>query len=263
MLKRIQIIILFTLFIFCGKSQCKFYVPKNISKQIKSICDILSTYSVEDEYIGYVAESSIAWKYYDTLKKNATLSELMQLTNYPNPTVRSYSFLGLLDRKINKNKLYNILINHLSDTSKIFFQSGCIGEQTTVGDFMLDRLSYSENNNYKLDFIKKKKIDRLLFWRPKNGINARKEAVINTKITKKNLKRFKKLILNENEGSAMIPIINQNNENNFYLLDSLIFRDQNIAFDLIKENPREQFKKSLIKWSKNIYWIQVLDEYNS
>jgi hypothetical protein len=70
--------------------------------------------------------------------ENATESELLNLTEYPNGTVKTIAYEGLLRKSEFQNKTGIVLKAIKEDEHKTYFQSGCIGMELNIGEYLVD-----------------------------------------------------------------------------------------------------------------------------
>lgn len=115
--------------------------PYDSTKVSSTVLAIINDFEFEDgmvesAYVGYAGQPSDQFEVFERLYKEATESELLELTKHPEPIVRSYSFWGLA--KINSNELEANLRQHLNDTTQVLTMSGCRVGIERVNTFMLD-----------------------------------------------------------------------------------------------------------------------------
>lgn len=124
-------------------------VKKQIQKTVNSIIlsdslkpiveSLVSFNSVEDSLIGIAAKPSAVYSKFTKLLGIATDSELVQLTDHRNPSVRVYAFWGLAKRH---NPVVKSLIKyHITDQAKFKHTEGCEEMENTVNNFYLDILT--------------------------------------------------------------------------------------------------------------------------
>nr|GFC11001.1 hypothetical protein [Tanacetum cinerariifolium] len=102
--------------------------------------------------VGYGGVRTDQWERYETLNKDATDVELEILSNNSNAVVRCYSFQALASRRPN---VFSIILQHLTDTTKVNTFMGCIISSEKVGDYFIDVGCYklTENQRTALDSI--------------------------------------------------------------------------------------------------------------
>ena len=92
---------------------------------------------VESERIGITETPSGQYKRYATLRSIATEVELRALTSHDNPTVRVYATMALAEKK---RPLRDVLLARLNDGAKFERQEGCVVDESTVVDTLLQRV---------------------------------------------------------------------------------------------------------------------------
>lgn len=71
------------------------------------------------------------------IMKNATESELLRLTEYPNGTVKAIAYEGLLKRTDFPNRT-ELALRAINDTAyQVDYQSGCIGWSREIGEYLV------------------------------------------------------------------------------------------------------------------------------
>ncbi|RVU01518.1 hypothetical protein EOD41_06010 [Mucilaginibacter limnophilus] len=101
--------------------------------------------------VGYAGTRPAQWDRFEKLREQASPVELRALTGHENPVVRCYAFYALslsLDTAV-----YTILLNHLTDTSKVSTLIGCLGSSQKVGDFFYSNAAVSGRQRYAVDSI--------------------------------------------------------------------------------------------------------------
>lgn len=71
------------------------------------------------------------------IMKNATVSELMKLTEYPNGNVKAIAYEGLLRKEEFTNKT-ELVLRAIKDTLyPVYYQSGCIVTRREIGEYII------------------------------------------------------------------------------------------------------------------------------
>ncbi len=70
--------------------------------------------------------------------QNATVSELLELTEYPNGTIKTIAYEGLMRKPKWKNKTNYILKAIADNEYPIYFQAGCSGIEMTIGEYLIE-----------------------------------------------------------------------------------------------------------------------------
>lgn len=103
---------------------------------------------------------------YDQLNKIATSEELIFLTDHVSPAVRYYAFRALTNRR--SEKVFEILVKHMTDTMRVTNFMGCSGmEETVVWNLVrLVSSNFEEPYGYKLNKSQTMAIDSLIRRHP-------------------------------------------------------------------------------------------------
>jgi hypothetical protein len=225
-----------------------------ISKQTEQI--VRKIEKVNELMSSAVYESGTRPLQYDNfaeLQKKATKDELIELTNHPNGVVRCYAFWALsYDTSAN---LFPIVINHISDTTSVKTQFGCIGSREKIGDFFIDVVTpqYIDLNSKKLTTTAYEYLDSVLIY-TQNSLYAKENAISRAKLTDNFYERARELVLKENNQSALVMLAKFKREQDIPLIlnnkqkgeryDQLFF-----TYKAISEFPNSAFlpllKKSL------------------
>jgi hypothetical protein len=86
--------------------------------------------------VGIAGIKPVQYERFEFLYKTATEDELLELMDYPNGVVRGYTVWALA--KIKSDRLEEVIKNHISDTTTITSQSGCMLFSYPVIDFMIE-----------------------------------------------------------------------------------------------------------------------------
>jgi len=74
------------------------------------------------------------------IMENATESELLKLTEFPNGNIKAIAYEGLLRKKNFKNKV-ELISNAINDTIySVYYQSGCLGDELKVGEYLVQNV---------------------------------------------------------------------------------------------------------------------------
>ncbi len=127
---------LFSLPIFLsGQSPTSAYDPQKISKTIRQIVkDIAKKNEIHGDAVWIVAAKTPQYRRFVELHIKASLEELIELVEHPNPAVRGYAFWGLAKRHY--EKLEVIIMSHAADEQLVYQIEGCKGSKIPVIDFM-------------------------------------------------------------------------------------------------------------------------------
>jgi hypothetical protein len=215
MKKLLTIIIFFTTLISSGQS---IYDSKLISnKTKKAVKKIEKVNELMSSAVGAAGMRPKQWDNFEELKKSATKEELIELTNHPNGVVRSYSFWALSHKK--DIDLFQIVKNHINDSELISTQFGCIGSQEMVGDFFIQIMTpqYVDLDSDKMESKEMAELDSLLIYKP-NKLSSRYSAIANAEPTDRLYPKIRKLVIKENNQSALVTLAKYQNEQDIELI---------------------------------------------
>ena len=125
--------------------------PQQLNKIVSEIAEEDKVY---EDHTGYGGGTSNQYSRFDSLKKFATTSQLINLTKHKNVAVQVYAFMALERRNYSDIKI--ILEQSLNNTQTfIYFPGGCMGGPHHVNIFFLEQLESSLSKrdyaNYKLN----------------------------------------------------------------------------------------------------------------
>ena len=131
------LITFFVLLIFCVDIHAQYnYDSSKINKQVLKLVNKISrAKQLEGVYIGFVGERSQTYALYKKMRELAKKEELTELTNHPNPIVRSYAFWGLAERK--EDNIFPIILKHIDDTITMKVLFADVFSYEKVGNFMI------------------------------------------------------------------------------------------------------------------------------
>jgi hypothetical protein len=149
-----------------------------ISKQTEQIvAKIEKVNQLMSSAVYYEGMRPAQYDNFTELQKKATKEELLELLNHSNGVVRSYAFWALsYDTSAN---LLPIVIRHISDTTAVTTQFGCIRSSEKVGDFFVNVVTpeYVDLNSKKLTAPEYEYLDSILIYTP-NYLYARDYLLI-------------------------------------------------------------------------------------
>ncbi|KOP36319.1 hypothetical protein DBB36_20820 [Flavobacterium sp. WLB] len=155
------------------------------------------------------------------LKKNASINELVTLTNYPNGVVRCYSFWALLDLK--NVDLFSIAKNHLSDDTIVYTQFGCLGSDEKVGDFYIRLLTTNyedEDGNEGKKLLSEKQVkelDSLLIY-TENNLDSKYLAIENAEPNEILYPTVRELVIKQHNQNALVALAKYRKESDIELI---------------------------------------------
>ena len=209
--------ILFLLLTLTTYGQTKFDKSK-ISKMTNEIVkDIEKVNMVMSSAVGYAGVRPEQYDNFTKLKTKATTDELKELTNHPNPTVRSYAFWALShDHSVD---LYPIVLNHINDNEFVETQFGCIVSGESVGDFFISVVTprYVDLNSKKLDSVQFATLDSILIYTP-NNLSAKSAAINRAEPTEKLYPKIRELVIKDNDQTALVTLAKYQKEQDIELI---------------------------------------------
>lgn len=74
------------------------------------------------------------------IMENATESELLKLTEFPNGNIKAIAYEGLLRKKKFENKM-ELISKAINDTIySVYYQSGCLGNKFEIGEYLVQKV---------------------------------------------------------------------------------------------------------------------------
>lgn len=204
-----------------------------------------------------VYEAGIKPKQYERFEKlleNATINELVVLTDHENEVVRCYAFWGLAS--LDSTYIMPILKKHLDDNAIVQTQFGCLGYSQKVGDFFLEVVTpnYVDLNLYKLNEKEKAEIDSLLLYENKE-LDAKNTLLMHMQPDNESYEQIRNIALKEKSPEAILALSKFKNPNDIELIESLFQNAETEywAFRSVQYFPDTTFFKYLVDWhSKEI-----------
>jgi len=200
------------------------------------------------------------WDRFDELRKTATDSELIDLTNHENSVVRCYSFQALTARK--NVDIFPILLKHMNDTSKIETFFGCIMSSQLVGDYFINVVTpgYIDNDVYKLSDKQKAIIDSILIFDKSILLENKNTLLSNLKPEPQYYNRIREIVKTEKIPVAFLALARFQNSNDIEIIKSLFGREDSEYYAVysVREFPDKSFYPVLVnlfekEWKKKLY----------
>lgn len=270
-LYKLTFILTTSIIIACGGSGSKVEIPKTTINSInldtlpelKRIVDsIAKGNSVESSHIGEAGSPSEQYAKYEQLKSIATIKQLTMLTDHQNSAVRCYAFQALATNKA--DNVFNVLLNHLNDTSSVYTLSGCVGGNSFTGDYFIDVVTpnYIDTQLYKLSPNERQTLDSILLYDKSIKLSAKSGLLEKLKPTPENYDRIKELVTIERNESALRVLGKYRKQSDKELIASF-FKDEKSqlsALYAVREFPDDYF----YPYVKNVFeqeWKQKLYDY--
>tara|TARA_R110002012_G_scaffold321209_1_gene548156 strand:- start:1237 stop:1830 length:594 start_codon:yes stop_codon:yes gene_type:complete len=123
------------------------YDWNGIRQQIKDSVKVAEYGGISSGVVGIAAKRPKQFDRRVWIMKNATESELLKLTEYPNGTIKSIAYEGLIRKPEFKNKT-DLILKAISDTEyPIEFQSGCVGTNMNISEYLVDFVLYIDDKS--------------------------------------------------------------------------------------------------------------------
>ncbi|MCF7569585.1 hypothetical protein L3X37_14645 [Sabulilitoribacter arenilitoris] len=123
--------------LYSGYDKSWFHNWNGVSKSIKD--SVLVAKDIG--YTGGIGPNGRSMEKYQKrrhwIMNNATLSELMNLTKYPNGTVKAIGYEGLIKQKDFKEKA-DLIVRAIDDKEyHVFYSAGCEGFEFEIGEYLM------------------------------------------------------------------------------------------------------------------------------
>ena len=123
------------------------YDWNGIRQQIKDSVKVAEYGGISSGVVGIAAKRPKQFDRRVWIMKNATESELLKLTEYPNGTIKSIAYEGLIRKPEFKNKT-DLILKAISDTEyPIEIQSGCVGTNMNISEYLVDFVLYIDDKS--------------------------------------------------------------------------------------------------------------------
>ena len=114
------------------------YNWNGIRQQIKDSVKVAENDWVTGRIVGEGAHRPKQYDRIQWIMKNATEKELLRLTEYPNGTIKTIAYEGLLRKSEFKNKS-ELTLKAIAETEyTTHYLSGCIGMELNIGEYLVD-----------------------------------------------------------------------------------------------------------------------------
>lgn len=127
------------------------FIAGNISESVMKVADSISmSEMIQEKYIDREAYMPQQYLLYIKLLNICTEDELVELTNHPDPKVRGYAYMGLVES--GSGELIRVLLKNETDTALLKYQSGCVIRISTVIDFMINKSPWFDELDLPQDY---------------------------------------------------------------------------------------------------------------
>ncbi|MDO5978570.1 hypothetical protein [Flavivirga spongiicola] len=114
------------------------YNWNGIRQQIKDSVKVAEYGGISTGIVGYDARKPAQFDRRHWIMQNASESELLKLTVYPNGTIKTIAYEGLIKKLEFENKT-NLILDAIADTEyHMYLQSGCTGTPMHIGEYLVD-----------------------------------------------------------------------------------------------------------------------------
>ncbi len=118
------------------------YNWNGIRNQIKDSIKVAEPNGLSSGLVGIAPSRNQQYYRQVWIMENATKSELLRLTDYPNATVKAIAYEGLI-RKENFNNRADLIFKAISDKEfKIDYQAGCSWFQMSISEYLIEFVLY-------------------------------------------------------------------------------------------------------------------------
>ncbi|MDJ1480006.1 hypothetical protein QNI16_05870 [Cytophagaceae bacterium YF14B1] len=248
-------------------------IPDTLVDLKTLVARIAKSNRIESSHIGRAGSLSDQWVRSEQLKKIAPTTILISLTNHKNAVVRCYAFQALAYR--HHQAMFTILLNHLSDTTKINIQSGCLGMQQRTGDFFIHTVVQDDKDMYTLTTKEHATLDSILLYDDKIILDSRYAILWKMNPIAKYYPRIRYLAHYRKNTAALFALAKYQKQTDKKLIASF-FNDPDTQADAlyaVREFPdpdfypyvkkvfEQEWKEKLYDYSKWRICYQVLAQY--
>lgn len=184
------------------KEKIEFKNEGKLSVKIQTVISNIIEYGeITGPFVGISGSKPKQWDNFIELKKNATESELLTLMEHPNPIVKCYSF-DILVKKKNEN-CFKILKTNFKDSTTVYTQFGCIGNQTRVNDYLISSMFFPLPLKEKDNNLHKKELDSLILFSKNLTLDYKSQLLEKIEPKKEFYAKIKELALSENYSAVV------------------------------------------------------------
>ena len=139
-----------------------------IREQIKDSVKVAEYGGISDGLVGELPKKPNQYDRRFWIMENATETELLKLTQYPNGAIKTIAYEGLIRKKDFDGKS-ELIIKAINDTEySIGFRSGCTATAMYIGEYLIDFVLYIDDksppapigmeNQFRISEIEREKI---------------------------------------------------------------------------------------------------------
>jgi len=123
------------------------YNWNEISVQIRDSVKLAEHRGISSGVVGYAGVKPKQFDRRYWIMQNATKSELLKLTNYPNATIKTIAYEGLL-RKTNYTDKTKLVLKSIDDSEyPMIYQTGCTGIQMSIAEYLVEFVLYIDDKS--------------------------------------------------------------------------------------------------------------------
>lgn len=231
---------------------------------VKVVKEMAAYKTFEYKFTGLADDSSLQWARYETILANSTDDDLVQLCENVSPVVRSYAFMGLIEKK--SPQIFEILLKHIKDTGKFDRVMGCMVNPCYVSDFYLEQVGYFPYDStwYTISSQQREYLDSLMLFGPEvtlrgkyyNAIELRsREHMLKTLLIKTSYYSRLREIVSEGVFEALPALATFKNPEDVSLIKQVYVNERPLGdeyvFDAIKNFPHPDLYDIIEREVKN------------
>lgn len=169
--------------------------------------------------------SAVVSDVYHALEIQATNEDLVILTNFPEPAVRCYAFMALVER--GDTSAFHILMNHIDDSDNIEV-SGCTIEEMSCAAFFLKNI-FSAKNLLNTDQIAQ--LDSILiFTQPVLLTRGRSQSLILVSPKQSYYEQIRRIVTKEQDPAAAIALSKYHRKHDRIIIRKVLAKKSNASF---------------------------------
>lgn len=238
-------------------------VGQSIRPEVIALVDSIAKYDkLDGPYIGYSGIKSQQYDRLNRLTSNSTSRELLELTGSANATIKCAAFQSLCLR--DSVDVIPIVVTSLYDTSLVFVQEGCIGQQQMTGDYFLQTFFFylaTKDSSFFLDnYSRLARVDSILFYDPRIRLAHKEGKIKGTNGDTLYYDRIRDIAFNERIPVSVFALAKYKRQQDKEIIASYFLDDkaQYYAIWAVREFPDTSFYPLLIKvfekeWKKRYY----------
>ena len=145
------------------------YNWNGVSQSIKDSVQIAQYQGISSGVVGLAPRKPKQFDRRRWIMKHATIDELLKLTEYPNGTIKTIAYEGLIRNPYFNDKA-NLLLKAVDDIQyKVYFRSGCTETNMFISEYLIEFVLFIDNESppplpeFQTDFgLQEDEIDHIL-----------------------------------------------------------------------------------------------------